>query len=429
LLKDQAFFARSLAQAAEVAQKLTALAEASRIPAVKEAFEKTRNILTEECIPRVQETLALFREDAAATVNREAAAQAMIDKVGEFIAIVENFAIQYTRAISMAMFKIILVMSGGPVVALLISLVFGLLVTRSLVRAIESVITSLSKSAYEIEQSSKRLTTYAGALSDGTTGNASSLEETSASLEEVSSMTKRNADNASEAKSLMTQASDIVSQADASMAKVITAMDEISRSGDEINKIIKSIDEIAFQTNLLALNAAVEAARAGEAGAGFAVVADEVRNLAIRSAEAAKNTAELIASTIGNINSGAEMVHVTSEAFKSVDAQAGKVLELVTEVAVASGEQSHGIGQISTAVASMEQVTQSNAARADESANEAHRLSRQAGHLNDAVNTVSALMRGADSGHHALGLAAPKAAKSENHHPAAPAGANKALPM
>jgi methyl-accepting chemotaxis protein len=124
------------------------------------------------------------------------------------------------------------------------------------------------------------------------------------------------------------------------------------------------------------------------------------------------------------------MVHLTSEAFKSVGVQAGKVLELVTEVAVASGEQNHGIVQISKAVTSMEQITQSNAARADESANEANRLSRQAKHLNDAVNTVSTLMRGADSGH-PLGLDAPppKAAKSEDHRPAASAGANKALPM
>jgi len=424
LLKDKALFDQSLALAAEAGQNLNGLVDDSQIPAVKAALENVRAALLDEYIPSVETTVALFLEGVEATAKSEAMAQDMIDKVGEFIDIIGEFALRYTRAISVAMSKIILVMSGGPVVALLISLAFGFLVTRSLVRAIEAVMTTLSKSAYEIEQSSQRLTKYAGALSEGTTGNASSLEETSASLEQVSSMTRRNADNATEAKTLMSQATDIVGQADASMAKVITAMDEISRSGGEINKIIKSIDEIAFQTNLLALNAAVEAARAGEAGAGFAVVADEVRNLAIRSAEAAKSTADLIASTIGNINSGAEMVHVTSEAFKSVDAQAGKVLELVKEVAVASGEQSHGIGQISKAVAAMEQVTQANAARADESATEAHRLSRQAGHLNDAVNTVSTLMRGTDSGHHTLSLAAPKNAKSEGA-----ASANKALPM
>jgi methyl-accepting chemotaxis protein len=209
-------------------------------------------------------------------------------------------------------------------------------------------------------------------------------------------MTKRNADNAVEANSLMTEANQAIGLAEQSMTKVIKAMEELSNSGHEIGKIIKTIDEIAFQTNLLALNAAVEAARAGEAGAGFAVVADEVRNLAIRSAEAAKNTSDLIAGTISNITSGSEMVNTTAENFKTVENHSGKVTELLAEVTEASKEQSQGIGQITTALGEMDKVTQSNAASAEESASAAGQLSLQAGNLLGVVEEMSALVQGAD---------------------------------
>ncbi|MDR2935685.1 MAG: methyl-accepting chemotaxis protein, partial [Candidatus Adiutrix sp.] len=221
------------------------------------------------------------------------------------------------------------------IVVVLLGLTLAVTITRGITLPVNRIIETLSGSAQEVDRASSQLTSAANTLAGGATENAASLEETSASLEELSSMTKRNADNASEAKALMVQATDIVHQAEGSMTKVIGAMEEISHSGNEIGKIIKTIDEIAFQTNLLALNAAVEAARAGEAGAGFAVVADEVRNLAIRSADAAKNTADLIAATIGNINSGSEMVNVTAEAFKVVEVNAAKVGSLVSEVAEA----------------------------------------------------------------------------------------------
>jgi methyl-accepting chemotaxis protein len=234
-------------------------------------------------------------------------------------------------------------------------------------------------------------------LAEGATENAASLEETSAALEELSSMTGRNADNAVEANVLMAQGAEAVVQAEISMAKVIEAMEEISHSGNEIGKIIKTIDEIAFQTNLLALNAAVEAARAGEAGAGFAVVADEVRNLAIRSAEAARTTADLIAATITNIDSGSEMVNATAEAFKAVEASSSKVAGLVSEVAEASKEQSQGINQITKAMSEMDRVTQTNAASAEESASAAGHLSQQAGNLLAAVEEMRAMAHGAET--------------------------------
>src|SRR5512140_2025943 len=181
-------------------------------------------------------------------------------------------------------------------------------------------------------------------------------------------MTKQNADNAGEANNLMIDAKDVVATANQSMGRLTESMGEITKASEETSKIIKTIDEIAFQTNLLALNAAVEAARAGEAGAGFAVVADEVRNLAMRAADAAKNTANLIEGTVKKVKDGSEVVERTNAEFSQVETSAGKMGELIGEITAASGEQAQGIEQISKAVSEMDKVVQVNAANAEESA-------------------------------------------------------------
>jgi len=162
------------------------------------------------------------------------------------------------------------------------------------------------------------------------------------------------------------------------MGDLSTAMEQISKAGEETQKIIKTIDEIAFQTNLLALNAAVEAARAGEAGAGFAVVADEVRNLAMRAAEAAKHTADLIEGTVRRVKVGVEIVSKTGGAFERVANGARRAGELVEEITAASSEQSLGIEEINQAVAEMDKVTQQNAATAEQSASAAEEMNTQA---------------------------------------------------
>jgi methyl-accepting chemotaxis protein len=191
------------------------------------------------------------------------------------------------------------------------------------------------------------------------------------------------------------------------MKDMAGAVAEITRSSEETGKIIKTIDEIAFQTNLLALNAAVEAARAGEAGAGFAVVADEVRNLAMRAAEAAKNTSNLIENTIKAVRKGNELTNATQEAFKENAEISRKIGQLVDEIAAASEEQSHGITQVNTAVSEMDKVTQSTAANAEESAAAAEELNAQAEQLKvyveDLVRVVggnghAASSRGIDGG-------------------------------
>jgi len=203
-------------------------------------------------------------------------------------------------------------------------------------------------------------------LSEAASEQAASLEETSSSLEEMTSMTKQNAANAEEANRLMGQAREVIEKADGSMGQLTGSMKEIATASEQTQKIVKTIDEIAFQTNLLALNAAVEAARAGEAGAGFAVVADEVRNLAMRAAEAAKNTSGLMEDIVRKVRNGEKLVGVTGEAFKEITGSSMKVVRLIGEIAGASKEQSEGIDQVNRAVGEMNSVTQRNAAGAEE---------------------------------------------------------------
>ena len=179
-------------------------------------------------------------------------------------------------------------------------------------------------------------------------------------------MTRQNASNTAEANNLMTAAKKAIEKANASMSDLTKSMKEIASASEQTAKIIKSIDEVAFQTNLLALNAAVEAARAGEAGAGFAVVADEVRNLAMRATDSAKNTATLIEDIVNKVRGGESLVNVTNEVFSEVTASSTKVVELMGEIAAASQEQSQGIDQVNKAMAEMNQVTQQNAANAEE---------------------------------------------------------------
>jgi methyl-accepting chemotaxis protein len=182
----------------------------------------------------------------------------------------------------------------------------------------------------------------------------------------MAAQTQNNAENTNKASELMTHSNEVVSRANASMAELTRSMRDIAGASEQTQKIVKSIDEIAFQTNLLALNAAVEAARAGEAGAGFAVVAEEVRNLAMRAAEAAKNTAQQMGEIVQKIKRGEQLVVNTAKDFEVVAGSSGKVMQLMGEISEASREQSQGIDQINRAVSEMNGVTQRNAASAEE---------------------------------------------------------------
>jgi methyl-accepting chemotaxis protein len=279
-----------------------------------------------------------------------------------------------------------------------LSLLFGVIFTVRLVKPINRIVAGLSEGAEQVASASSQVASSSQLLAEGASTQASSLEETSSSLEEMSSMTKQNADNAGQARAMMTEAKAVVEKANAQMVQLMEAIGQITRSSEETGKIIKTIDEIAFQTNLLALNAAVEAARAGEAGAGFAVVADEVRNLALRSAEAAKNTSELIEKTIKAVRNGNEITVATQTAFKANAQISGKIGQLVDEIATASQEQAHGIAQVNTAVAEMDKVTQATAANAEESASASEEMNAQAQQMAGYVGELATLV-GAGGGH------------------------------
>jgi methyl-accepting chemotaxis protein len=289
--------------------------------------------------------------------------------------------------------------------ASLIGILLSVLTVRSVSRALKGIIGGMSEASQEVTSAAGQLSTASQSLAEGASEQAAAIEQTSSSLEEMASMTKQNAANSNQANDLMKKAKQIVGQANGSMAHLTSSMDEISKASEETSKIIRTIDEIAFQTNLLALNAAVEAARAGEAGAGFAVVADEVRNLAMRAAEAAKNTANLIEGTVKKIKEGSEIVKKTNAEFSEVQTAAAKMVELIGEISAASDEQAQGIEQISKAVSEMDKVVQQNSANAEESAAASEVMSAQAVQMKHFVGELVALV-GGYNGHSTSGWAA-----------------------
>ena len=287
------------------------------------------------------------------------------------------------------------ILVGVGVLFILIFFAGMVLVSRIVIeKPVKEIAKKLDHGTQQMASASGQVISTSQSLAEGASEQASSLEETSLFLEEMSSMTRQNADNATQADTLMKKANQTVGKANTSMGELTVSMEGISKASEETQKIIKTIDEIAFQTNLLALNAAVEAARAGETGAGFAVVADEVRNLAMRAADAAKNTSGLIEDTVTKIKDGSDLVTTTNEAFTEVATGASKVWELVGQIAAASNEQASGIEQVNKAVAEMDKVIQQTAANAEESASASEEMNAQAEQMKGVVGELVKIVAG-----------------------------------
>lgn len=260
-----------------------------------------------------------------------------------------------------------------------------LLSMRKLNSMLGRALMQISQSADQVSSGSGQVSAGSQALSQGATEQASAIEELAATINEISEQVKHTAVNAVEAKEQTAQAGAEITSSNRQMQGMIEAMGEITQKSTEIGKIIKTIEDIAFQTNILALNAAVEAARAGEAGKGFAVVADEVRNLAGKSAEASKNTSDLIEGTVKAVEKGTKIANETAQSLMLVVETARNVSTIVDKIADAASDQAASIAQVTQGIDQISGVVQTNSATAEESAAASEELSGQSEILKNLV--------------------------------------------
>ncbi|MBQ2981275.1 MAG: methyl-accepting chemotaxis protein [Lachnospiraceae bacterium] len=247
------------------------------------------------------------------------------------------------------------------------------------------ILGNIKEASMQVTTGSEQVASASQSLAQGSTMQASSLEEITASISEIADRTKVNASQANNANDLVREAKEGAVRGNAQMGEMIDAMNDINNSSENISKIIKVIDDIAFQTNILALNAAVEAARAGAHGKGFAVVAEEVRNLAGKSAQAASETAELIEDSISKIAKGSKLAENTAKALDTIVGNIDKIVELISNIALASNEQATAITQIDQAIGQVSDVVQSNSATSEQCAAASEELSNQAHRLRELI--------------------------------------------
>jgi len=256
---------------------------------------------------------------------------------------------------------------------------------RKMVDNLNSMFGEINLASGQVSAGSKQIADGAQSLAQGSTQQAASIQQLSSSITEIAERTKANAETADQTSKLSVSIKDSAEKGSRQMDEMITAVNDINDASKSISKIIKTIDDIAFQTNILALNAAVEAARAGQHGKGFAVVAEEVRNLASKSAEAAKDTGNMIQNSMDKAELGSRIASETAESLTEIVTGINESSQLITEIAEASEAQTMGISQINTGIDQVAQVVQQNSATAEESAAASEEMSGQSDALQNLI--------------------------------------------
>ena len=283
-------------------------------------------------------------------------------------------------------------------IILMIVFLVGLFATfkmsTSISARLQDIAGKIDRNGTEVDESSNMVATSSKTLAENVTNQAALLQESTSALEEIAAQIKNDAKNAHTAEVSVKESIPVLEQGVDAMIRLKTAMDDIINSSQETSKVVNTINEIAFQTNLLALNAAVEAARAGEAGKGFAVVAEEVRNLAKRSSEAAQITSDLIKNSQSSSVNGTKVTEEVSDKLSRIEKNIKDLGTLIIEISSSAQEQSKGIQQINSAMTTMDEMVQSNAASSEESAGAAEDLSMHASELQHMVVELRSVITG-----------------------------------